>query len=377
MYSVRNYGNMLSDPVRMDAHLAAMRAAITPGCTVLDIGTGIGVTAIMACRLGARHVFAVEPSAAVEVGRKLAGRNGFADRITFIQGMSTEVTLPERCDVVMGDLRGALPFLQTSLRSLIDARDRHLAAGGTMIPRRDTVWIALAEAKDWEAIRAPAWAENLDITPYLDVVANSCSNQRAKAEALLSAPARWAVLDYPTLTDAALRQEVRLGVTRPGTAQGFSAWFDAELYPGIAYSTSPHGPQTVHGQGFFPFSAPVPVEPGDTVTVDLRAAPVEEDYVWTWNTVVTSAAGAEKRRLAQSSLSAITVEAARLRRAADSFVPAPSDDGRVLHAVLSAMNGTTPLAGIATQLQARFPDRFPSWQAAFKRVAAISQQYAR
>ena len=67
MYSIENYGEMIADHIRIDAYVRALKAAIKPGSVVLDIGTGTGIFALLACRLGARRVFAIEPGAVIRV----------------------------------------------------------------------------------------------------------------------------------------------------------------------------------------------------------------------------------------------------------------------------------------------------------------------
>src|SRR5438034_88429 len=106
-YRVEHYGEMMCDSSRMAAYDRALRAACGLDSVVLDLGTGTGIHALLACRAGARHVYAVEWSDAIAIAREIAQANGFADRITFIQGRSTDITLPEPVDVVVMDLRGA------------------------------------------------------------------------------------------------------------------------------------------------------------------------------------------------------------------------------------------------------------------------------
>ena len=89
MYSVSAYGSMIRDRVRMDAYAVALRQAIRPGATVVDIGTGTGIMACLACRYGAGRVYAIEPADVIEVARRIAAANGLADRIRFIQKPST------------------------------------------------------------------------------------------------------------------------------------------------------------------------------------------------------------------------------------------------------------------------------------------------
>jgi len=89
MYSLHFYGQMLADTPRMDAYLAALRQAVKPDSVVLDLGCGPGVFALMACKFGARRVYAVEPDNIISVAREAAVANGCADRIEFFESLST------------------------------------------------------------------------------------------------------------------------------------------------------------------------------------------------------------------------------------------------------------------------------------------------
>ena len=72
MYSIADYGAMIADEVRMGAFVRALRQAVKPGAVVIDIGTGTGIFALLACRFGARRVYAIEPSDAIQVAREIA-----------------------------------------------------------------------------------------------------------------------------------------------------------------------------------------------------------------------------------------------------------------------------------------------------------------
>src|SRR5688500_16267123 len=137
MYSIADYGLMIADKIRMAAFSAAMRRAITPDSVVIDIGTGTGIFALLACRFGARRVYAIEPSDVIHVAGEIAAANGFARRIEFIQAVSTEIDLPERGDVIVADIGGCLPWYEQHIPAIADARCRFLAPGGVLIPQQD------------------------------------------------------------------------------------------------------------------------------------------------------------------------------------------------------------------------------------------------
>src|SRR5216684_6176512 len=105
-YDLSSYGRMIADRIRVDAYAKALRKVIRPGAVVVDIGTGPGIMAVLACQLGASRVYAIEPGEIIQVARTIAAANGCADKIEFFEEVSSRVTLPERADVILSDLRG-------------------------------------------------------------------------------------------------------------------------------------------------------------------------------------------------------------------------------------------------------------------------------
>jgi protein arginine N-methyltransferase 1 len=146
MYTISQYGNMYISKARMNAFEAALREIITTNSVVLDIGTGTGIFALLACRYGARHVYAIEPDDAIDVGRQAGAANGYSNRITFIQSRSTNITLPEPVDIIVSDLGGLLPLYGRHIPSIIDARTRFLTPCGALIPQQDHLRVAIIQA---------------------------------------------------------------------------------------------------------------------------------------------------------------------------------------------------------------------------------------
>ncbi|MER9839587.1 methyltransferase [Mesorhizobium sp. M0074] len=66
-----------------DSYHEAIEAEVKPGERVLDMGTGSGVSGILAARKGARVVAVDINPQAIECARQNADRNGVADKITF------------------------------------------------------------------------------------------------------------------------------------------------------------------------------------------------------------------------------------------------------------------------------------------------------
>lgn len=369
---------MIEDAVRMDAYAAALERTVRPGSVVLDIGTGTGLMALLACRLGARRVFAVEAGDSIHLARAAARASGCADRIHFIQDVSTRVELPERADVVVSDLRGVLPLFQQHVASIADARERLLAPGGVLVGRRDTLYAAPVEAEEEHRRITRPWDEHargFDLSVARRAALNTWSKVRVPPERLLGEPAVWAELDYRTLHDPEVRATVEWTAPRDGTVHGIAAWFRAELAEGIGFSTGLEGPDTVYGTAFLPLLEPVPVNANDAVSAELQARLIADDYVWVWNTRVTGPGGV-KAEFRQSTFLSQPARPAELRKRAHDFRPVLGEQGRMDAMVLGMMDGGATLEGIARELQRRFPARFRDWEEALSRAARLSQAYA-
>jgi len=380
MYSVAGYGAMIADGVRMRAYAEALRQAVKPDSVVLDIGTGTGIFAMLACAYGARRVYAVEPDDAIQVARELAAANGFGQRIEFIQGLSANITLPERVDVIVSDLRGILPLFERHIPAIVDARNRLLIDGGKLIPREDTVRVAVAGARDvYERCTTP-WGTDtfgLDMEPARRIVANRWTKVRVTPNRVLLPPQTWCTLDYSTIRDASVDGTLTWIAERAGTAHGVVVWFDAMLADGVQFSNAPGEPELIYGSAFFPWSRPVKLSRGDAVSVTLRANLVGDDYVWRWDADVRDDAGRVKANFRQNTLAGAPLSAERLRRRAHDHVPALTESGQVAQAILERMAAGMRLDEISREIALRFPRRFPSWREALTEVGDLSAWYGR
>jgi protein arginine N-methyltransferase 1 len=379
-YTIRGHGSMIADRVRMDAFAAALERTVRPGSVVLDIGTGTGLMALIACRLGARRVFAVDPGDSIHLARAVARFAGLADRVEFIQDLSTRVDLPERADVIVSDLRGVLPLFQQHVRSIADARERLLAAGGVLVGVRDTVYAAPIEAPEEHSAMTRPWDESgrgFDLGVARRAALNTWGKVRLPPSQLLGEPRVWAVLEYRTIREPDVRATLHWTALRDGTMHGIAAWFQTELAEGVGFSTGLDAPETVYGTAFLPLLEPVPLAEGDRVSVELQARLMGgDDYVWVWNTRVEGSGGV-KAEFRQSTFLSQPAQASDLRKRAHDFRPLLSEHGQIDRAILQMMDGVTTLETIAHELRRRFPERFPEWEDALSHAGRLSRTYAR
>lgn len=385
MYSIGDYGDMIADQLRMDPYVYALKAAVKLGSVVLDIGTGTGMHALLACKFGARKVYAIETNDAIHLARELALENGFADRIEFIQAISTQVSLPEKADVIVSDLRGVLPLHGQHISHIIDARSRFLAPGGVMIPRRDTIFVALVEAGAvYRDLTAPwDYPYGVSMTAAEKVVLNDWSDENPETfrkKSLLTEPQVWAEIDYWTVESPGVSPaHIIQPAARSGTAHGFLIWFDSEIAEGIQVSNHPGEEKVpkVYGCGFFPLLEPVAVLEGDTIMLDIQARYSRDHYSWNWHTKIFS--GEERQEIKadfeQSTGFNKTMENAALNSRVLTLKPSRSETGDVDYFILGAMDGDQTIEQIANRVHKNFPVRFKTKHEAQQYVNTLSHDY--
>ena len=95
----------LIDEVRTQAFGKAIAATVRPGDVVVDMGTGSGVLAMLASRAGAKRVYAVELDGnnVATIGAVFRA-NHLEDKILLVQGDVRTVDLPEKVDVILGEM---------------------------------------------------------------------------------------------------------------------------------------------------------------------------------------------------------------------------------------------------------------------------------
>jgi type I protein arginine methyltransferase len=376
MYNVLAYGKMIADGLRTDAYVTALSNAIGPNSVVVDLGSGPGLFALIACRLGARRVFAIESDNIIQVGRDAARELGLSDRIEFIQNLSTKVTLPEQATVIVSDLHGVLPWFGLHIRSIIDARSRFLAPGGVLIPSRDRLWAAVVEAPAQYSNLVTPWEGNgngVVLSSGRDLAVNIGGKIRVASENLLGKPVCWHELDFQQVEEVNVCEKISLSIDREGTAHGLAVWFDAEML-GAGFYNTPGSTELIYGNAFFPFKQPLEVLPEDRIDVRLEARLIGDDYAWRWDTALWSQ-GNVKCSFKQSTLFGVPLSASQLRKRAGSYVPEPNEEGAITRFVLSQMDGKNSNEQIAAQLLKHFSHRFRDQHDALDAVFEVSGKY--
>ncbi len=148
--------------------LRLLAEALAPGDRVLDVGTGTGVLAIAACRIGADAARGVDTNPdAVRNARENVRRNEETDRVTVQEG-SVDVAPGTRYDLVAANItRRVLLELMPALVARL-APGAALLLSGLLRPQRDDIRDAAAShglALDAEAAEEGWWAGRFARSP--------------------------------------------------------------------------------------------------------------------------------------------------------------------------------------------------------------------
>jgi len=380
MYDIPDYGRMIAFKERTAAYARALETRIVPDSAVLDIGTGSGILALLACRAGARKVYAVESEDIIELARETARENGFSDRIEFIHGLSTQVSLPERIDGIVAEIHGLLPLYGISLASLIDARERLLKPGGWIIPERETVRASLVSCPQIHRELTAMWNTEygFEFARARERVCNSLLRVRIDEVNLATEHKEWVRLDYREIASPNIDGALSWSIDRATTIHGLCLWYDCETAAGLGFSNAPGLANAYASKhAFFPLPEAAALSPGDTVGVALRADLVGSDYVWSWNTRVIDKSGTVRRHHNQSTFMGTLIGRRKMQRRSEAFVADPGEEWAVDKSAMGLMQARASLGEIATALFAQYPGRFKTWNEALTKAADLAERYSK
>jgi SAM-dependent methyltransferase len=272
--------SLLEDSVRTDAFATAIARVVRAGDVVLDLGSGTGVLAILACRAGARRVFAVERGHIADVAAMLVDANGCAGRVDVLHARSQDVGLPEPASVLVTETLGNLGFDEQILASVLDARQRLLTPDARIIPARVALFAAPVDAARVYEREVASWSApryGVDFALVRTFAANQV--RIVDIDDTLAPAARLVEIDLATAQSPAVEGAARFSIARDGVMHGFAGWFDATLADGIRISNEPPLKTPNWRQALLPLDAAVAVARGDEVALQIESA---DGSNWRW-----------------------------------------------------------------------------------------------
>jgi protein arginine N-methyltransferase 1 len=273
---------MLRDRARVEQFERAIAAAVRPGAVVADLGCGTGILSVLCCRAGARRVYALEVGPIGRWTAQVVAANGFAGRVELLRGVSTEISLPEKVDVLVSETIGGAAFDEGIIGYVADARRRFLASGGGIVPRRLTLWAAPVGDVALHHELVGCWREPVrgaDLSPMHAIAARQVHLPRLRSEQLCAAAQPLISVDFAEVEEVFVAGRGEFELADEGPVVGFAIGFDAELTEGIGLSNRPGSAASHWPQGFLALEEPIQARSGEGVELEIGT---RDGQAWRW-----------------------------------------------------------------------------------------------
>lgn len=265
---IRRHAHMVEDRLRTKPLLLAVARAVRRKDVVVDIGTGLGLLAIQAAKAGAKRVWAIDwDERALDAARGNASKAGVSEAISFLHGLSFDVDLPERADLVICETVGSFAFDENILATLSDAKRRLLKRGGRIIPQKLELWAAPLG-------RRPKISRPAEIA-------------RIRKADLLGAPILTSQVNFAGRVPTAIYAKPLFRCHRRGVIRSIAVWPKVKWWKKFATDAAPGQAPTHWKQGILHIE-PRSVKVGDRVGLELIIGPHPDDplfqteRLWRW-----------------------------------------------------------------------------------------------
>jgi type III protein arginine methyltransferase len=263
---------MMNDAPRNAVYDEALRR-VAPGRSVLDIGTGAGLLAMMAARAGAKWVASCEQTPWIAAkAREVVAANGLGDRIKLIAKHSTDLQIgldiSERAEVLVTEIFGTSVINELVIPTVTHAHAQLLRPGAIVVPNAASARAYLAGGPALEGYFFVDRAAGFTITAF-----NDFAKMRMDLEInhvphdVLSDDFEVYRLDLARPPLQPEKRVIDVVATRPGRCFGVVQWLRLDLVEGLVYENRPSHGATIDGWGhmLYRFSEPIELKAGDRV----------------------------------------------------------------------------------------------------------------
>lgn len=346
----------ISDTVRTERFRRAVAEVLKPGDVVVDLGCGFGPLGLMCLEAGARRVYGIDRTDAIEIARETAARAGFASEYICIRERSFLATIPEKADVIICDHVGYFGFDYGIIEMLDDARARFLKSRGKTIPSQISLQTAGVSSERCRE-QAEAWG-SLNVPPefrWLRDYGVNCKYKQAFRPAELPTTTNEIVsIDLTIDSPERLSGSAVISGKADGSMTGLAGWFSATLSPGASMTNSPLDPRSIsRDQAYLPFDEPLEMKAGDAIRVDVDAHHATGIIAWAAENLRTS-----ERRSQTNWRSQIIAERDRIPQRDRIVDLGPA--GTVEAALVALVDGERTARDIEELILRDYSDRLPS-----------------
>ena len=144
---------MMNEQERNQAYYDGLASVVTPDKVVFEIGTGAGLLAMMAAKLGAKKVFTCESVGLIATtAAEIVKRNNYQDQITVLakpsHAVQLEKDMPAKADILVHEIFSSELLGEHVLQAIEDSIQRLLKPGGDVLPSAASIMIALVGGDD-------------------------------------------------------------------------------------------------------------------------------------------------------------------------------------------------------------------------------------
>jgi type II protein arginine methyltransferase len=267
---------MLNDGERNEAFQRALRQAIgTTRATVLDVGAGTGLLAMMAARADAGAVVtceAVRPIA--QLAREIIAANGLDERIALVPKMSMDLVvgqdLATPADILVTETvdcgllgEGIIPIVRHARAHLLTPR-------ATIIPAQARIFFRLLSSRSVHHNNFAFESGGFDVSSFNQFSTKSYFPVRLRGHrhAFLSPTTLAFDFDFARGSLAPRTRSVSVEITRSGRVHGVAFWFELDLGQGLMLTNEPGNRRSHWMQAVQCFEVPVDVEREQSVTLE-------------------------------------------------------------------------------------------------------------
>lgn len=279
---------MLLDKVRCETYREAIRRCVRSGDVVVDLGAGTGLLSFFAVQSGAARVYALEMSRIADVLEEVSRANGLQDRIRVMRGNSKEITLPEKCDVLVTETLSDLGFDNENMIDYVnDVRRRMLKPGARVVPESCRVLFVPFQSDEFGLGGLPTQLYGLDYSALR--VARYARKEpilvrgNGKAMIELAEPLQSWNLDLRHDLHVPRATTLDFEVLRDGRLDGVLGWFEATLASGVQLRNGPRDPEGNWAQAFFPTVKQPLVRKGQLLRFHVEPRLVAGGCEWTFS----------------------------------------------------------------------------------------------
>ncbi len=267
---------MMNEPERNKAYYDGLAAVVTPEKVVFEIGTGSGLVAMMAAKLGANKVFTCEAVGLVaDTARKIIRRNDYQDRITVLAKPSQAVQLgrdlPVKADILVHEIFSSELLGEHVLPAIEDAKARLLKPDGEVLPSCASIMVALVSGDDLGRNLYVGESFGFDLRDFNAIHPKKRPLYREDlAPVLMSDDIEAFRFDFSRQsTFPAERKMLEIATRKGGLCYGVIQWIRVELGNGVRFENHPSRPRPVSNwqHTIYGFDEPIRLEQGSVVSI--------------------------------------------------------------------------------------------------------------